>query len=40
MLRVRVDGKLSGPFATTKGLRQGDGLACKRSVIVWLNFEV
>ena len=25
---MRVDGKLSGPFATTKGLRQGDGLAC------------
>ena len=27
-LPVRVEGKLSGPFATTKGLRQGDGLAC------------
>ena len=26
--QVRMDGKLSGPFATTKGLRQGDGLAC------------
>ena len=26
--QVRVDGKLSGPFATTKGLRQGDALAC------------
>ena len=26
--QVRGDGKLSGPFATTKGLRQGDGLAC------------
>ena len=25
--QVRVDGKLSGPFATTKGLRRGDGLA-------------
>ena len=23
-----MDGKLSGPFATTKGLRQEDGLAC------------
>ena len=26
--QVRVDGKLSGPFATTKGLKRGDGLAC------------
>ena len=26
--QVRVDGKLSGPFATAKDLRQGDGLAC------------
>ena len=26
--QVRVDGKLAGPFATTMGLRQGDGLAC------------
>ena len=26
--QVRVVGKLSGPFATTKGLRQGNGLAC------------
>ena len=26
--QVRMDGKLSGPFATTKGLRQCDGLAC------------
>ena len=26
--QVRVDGKLLGPFATTKGLRQRDGLAC------------
>ena len=25
---MRIDGKLSGPFATTKGLRQGDGLVC------------
>ena len=24
----RVDGKLSGPFGTTKALRQGDGLVC------------
>ena len=26
--QLRVDGKLSGPFATTKCLRQGDELAC------------
>ena len=26
--QVKVDGKLSGPFATTEGLRQGDGLTC------------
>ena len=26
--QVRVDGNLSGPFVTTKGLRSGDGLAC------------
>nr|XP_049461917.1 uncharacterized protein LOC125906554 [Anopheles coluzzii]XP_049461920.1 uncharacterized protein LOC125906554 [Anopheles coluzzii] len=26
--QVKVDGKLSGPFATTKGLRHGGGLAC------------
>ena len=26
--QVRVDGQFSGPFATNKGLRQGDGLAC------------
>ena len=26
--QVRVDGKLSGPVATTKALRQGDVLAC------------
>ena len=26
--QVRMDGNLSAPFATTKGLRQGDGLAC------------
>ena len=26
--QVRVDGKLTEPFAATKGLRQGDGLAC------------
>ena len=26
--QLRVDGKLSGPFTTTKGLRQGVGLAC------------
>ena len=26
--QVRVDGKLSGPLATTKRLRQGDRLAC------------
>ena len=25
---MKLDGKFSGPFATTKGLRQGDGLAC------------
>ena len=25
---MREDGKLSGPFATTKGMHQGDGLAC------------
>ena len=26
--QMKVDGKLSRPFATTKGLRQVDGLAC------------
>ena len=26
--QVKVHGKLSRPFATTIGLRQGDGLAC------------
>ena len=26
--QVKVVGKLSGPFAATKGLRQGNGLAC------------
>ena len=26
--QVKVDGKLSRPFATSKGLHQGDGLAC------------
>ena len=26
--QVKVYGKLSGPFVTTKGLGQGDGLAC------------
>ena len=26
--QVRVDEKLSGPFATIKGLRQGHGFAC------------
>ena len=26
--QVRVDGKLTEPFAATKGLRQGDGLPC------------
>ena len=27
--QMKVDGKLSGSFATTKGQRQGDGLACQ-----------
>ena len=26
--QVKVDGKLSGSFAATKGLRQRDGLSC------------